>query len=114
MALFDEAAVELAALDRAQLARSELAQAVVGLPPVHTVVWPADRLTPDTVSRIGVDAWTALARYGKRSRSKATKARLAFTQRPTISGPSHESPMLVGAAWPRSPTITRPTGKASA
>jgi citrate lyase beta subunit len=64
MALFDEATLELAALERAQAARSDLAQVAVGSPPIHTVVWPADRLTPDTVSRIGIDAWTALARYG--------------------------------------------------
>jgi hypothetical protein len=64
MALFDEAAMELAALDRAQVARSELTTTMVGLPPVHTMVWPADRFTPDTVTRIGIDAWTALARYG--------------------------------------------------
>ena len=64
MALLDEAAAELAALDRVQLARSELGSAPVVSPPVHTVVWPADRITPDTVSQIGIDAWTALARYG--------------------------------------------------
>lgn len=65
VALFDEAALELAALDRAQLARTELAAAVATtVPPVHTVLWPADRLTPDTVSQLGVEAWTALARYG--------------------------------------------------
>lgn len=64
MALFDEAALELAALDRAQLARSELTTVTSSSPPVHTVVWPADRITPDTVSRIGIDAWTALARHG--------------------------------------------------
>lgn len=64
MALLDEAAVELAALDRAQLARSELGSAPAVSPPVHTVVWPADRITPDTVSQLGIDAWTALARYG--------------------------------------------------
>lgn len=64
MALFDEAAAELAALDRVQLARSELSLAPAVAPPIHTVVWPADRLTPDTVARIGIEAWTALARYG--------------------------------------------------
>lgn len=64
MALLDEAAAELAALDRAQLARSELGSAPAVSPPLHTVVWPADRLAPDTVSQIGIDAWTALARYG--------------------------------------------------
>lgn len=64
MALFDEAALELAALDRAQVARSQLSTVSLGSPPVHTVVWPADRFTPETVSRIGVDAWTALARHG--------------------------------------------------
>ena len=64
MALLDEAAAELAALDRVQVARSELVSAPAVAPPVHTVVWPADRLTPDTVSQIGIDAWTSLARYG--------------------------------------------------
>lgn len=64
MALLDEAAAELAALARAQVARSELSLAPPVSPPVHTVVWPADRLTPDTITKIGIDAWTALARYG--------------------------------------------------
>lgn len=64
MALLDEAALELAALDRAQVARTEMITAIAPWPPVHTVVWPADRFTPDTVSQLGVEAWTALARYG--------------------------------------------------
>lgn len=64
MTLLDEAAMELAALDRAQAARVETTAAITMVPPVHTVLWPADRITPDTVSQLGVEAWTALARYG--------------------------------------------------
>lgn len=68
MALLDEAAMELAALDRIQVARSEMLTAGHSaahiVPPVHTVVWPADRFNADTVSQLGVEAWTALARYG--------------------------------------------------
>lgn len=64
MALLDEAAAELGALERALVARAELPGAPPVPPPIHTVVWPADRLAPDTVTTIGIDAWTALARYG--------------------------------------------------
>ncbi|MCX4246952.1 DUF6986 family protein [Paraliomyxa miuraensis] len=84
MALLDEAALELAALDRAQIARTEAVPAIAPLPPVHTVIWPADRFTPETVSQLGVEAWTALARYGPDPYS--------FGEALGIYGDGHESP----------------------
>ncbi|MEM7154268.1 MAG: phosphoenolpyruvate kinase [Myxococcota bacterium] len=64
MALLDEAADELASLDRALEARAGSNPAIVELPPMHTVLCPADRFGPDTFTQFGITAWESMVGHG--------------------------------------------------
>ena len=83
-----------------------------GLPPMTSdAAARASSATASTPSRPAT-APIAPARCGKRSKSKATRRRSASTRPPTTSGRSPASPTPAASGWPKSPPITRPTGKA--